>query len=91
MGVESWTAWQELQFGIFRFSIALLVPEIQSYRGGALWPERFFFIIKAYWINVESRDRQSLCRSKNILLKALEQKLITDSVLYMKEIWNFRK
>ena len=26
--VESWTAWQDLWFGVFRFSAALLVPEI---------------------------------------------------------------
>ena len=29
-GVEYLSAWQELQFGVFRFSVALLVPEIQS-------------------------------------------------------------
>ena len=28
--MEYLSAWQELQFGVFRFSVALLVPEIQS-------------------------------------------------------------
>ena len=29
LGVENWTAWQELRFGIFRFSLAPLVPELR--------------------------------------------------------------
>ena len=28
--MEYLSAWQELRFGVFRFSVALLVPEIQS-------------------------------------------------------------
>ena len=34
-------------------------------------PFHFIFIIMAYWINVESRDWQSLCRSKNSGRKTL--------------------
>ena len=29
LGMENWTAWQELRFGVFRFFVAFLIPELQ--------------------------------------------------------------
>ena len=44
-GVEYLLAWQELQFGVFRFSVALLVPEIQSVILHRIC-FRFFFVFR---------------------------------------------
>ena len=39
--VKNCTAWQELQFGVFRFSVALFVPEIE--RGNYIGKFLVFF------------------------------------------------